>query len=100
LSYFGDVSDWLTDASHWHGTDGVPHRLFEHVQISAISLAIAVLIAIPIGLVLGHFRRGGFLAVNIANLGRAIPALSILLFAVLVFGIGDPPKYLTSIGVV
>jgi osmoprotectant transport system permease protein len=99
-SYFGNVIDWITDSSHWRGSDGVPHRLVEHLEISAVSLVIALLIAIPLGLVLGHFRRGGFAAVNVANLGRAIPALSILLLAVSIWGISDPPHWLRSIGVV
>ena len=100
MSYFGDVWSWLGDGSHWNGAEGVPHRFLEHIQISVISLLIAVVIALPLGLVLGHFRRGGFVAVNLANLGRAIPAISILLIAVLVFGVGDPPSYLRHIGVV
>ena len=99
-SYFGNVKDWLADSSHWQGTDGVPHRLIEHLEISAISLVIALLIAIPLGLVLGHFHRGGFLAINIANLGRAIPAIAILLLAVSIWGIKDPPRLLRSVGVV
>jgi osmoprotectant transport system permease protein len=100
MSYFADVWTWLADGSHWHGGEGVPHRFLEHIQISLISLVIAVVIALPLGLVLGHFHRGGFVAVNVANVGRAIPAISILLFAVLVFGVGDPPSYLRHIGVV
>src|SRR5690348_14417112 len=99
-SYLSTVWDWLSDGSHWTGREGVPHRMLEHVQISAISLLIAIVVAVPVGLILGHYRKGGFLAVNIANLGRAIPAISILLLAVLVWGIKDPPKWLTSIGVV
>jgi osmoprotectant transport system permease protein len=100
VTYFSDVADWITDSANWQGQDGVPHRMLQHLQISLVSLVAALLIAVPIGLVLGHYRRGGFLAINVANLGRAIPSLAILLMAVLAFGIGDPPPYLTSIGVV
>jgi osmoprotectant transport system permease protein len=100
VNYFGNVWSWLTDPANWQGQDGVPHRMLQHIQISVVCLVVAVLIAVPIGLVLGHFRRGGFVAVNVANLGRAIPALSILLIAVLIFGIGSPPRVLTTIGVV
>jgi osmoprotectant transport system permease protein len=99
-SYFGSVWEWLGQNEHWHGDEGVPNRLIEHLQISFISLVVAVAFALPLGLILGHYKRGGFAATNLANLGRAIPAISILLLAVLVFGIGDPPEYLTSIGVV
>jgi osmoprotectant transport system permease protein len=100
VNYFSDVFDWLTDSANWQGQDGIPHRMLQHLQISLVSLVFAALIAVPIGLVLGHFRRGGFVAINVANLGRAVPALAILLMAVLAFGIADPPPYLTSIGVV
>jgi osmoprotectant transport system permease protein len=100
MNYFQNVWDWLADGSHWTGPEGVPNRLVQHVQICAISLLVAALIAVPIGVVLGHFGRGGFLAINLSNVGRAIPAIAILLMAVLAFGIGDPPEYLTTIGVV
>ena len=78
----------------------MPHRFVQHIQICAISLVVALVIAVPIGVVLGHFRRGGFLAVSVSNIGRAVPAIAILLIAVLAFGIADPPEYLTRIGVV
>jgi hypothetical protein len=100
VNYLSNVWDWLADAAHWHGPEGVPQRLLEHLQICAVSLLFALLIAVPIGLVLGHYRRGGFLVINIANLGRAVPALAILLIAVLTFGIKSPPRYLTTIGIV
>lgn len=65
---------WLADPVHWQGPDGIPTRLWEHVAISAASVAVAVLIALPIGLWIGHTGRFAFLAVNIANIGRAIPS--------------------------
>ena len=96
MSYFGNVYDWLSDGDHWTDpAEGVLHRLSEHVQISVVSLVAATAIALPIGLVLGHFRRGGFVAINLSNIGRAIPAIGILLIAVLTFGIGDPPEFFT-----
>ncbi len=79
MNYFQNVWDWLADGSHWTGPEGVPHRLVQHLQICAISLLVAALIAVPIGVVLGHFGRGGFLAINLSNVGRAIPAIAILL---------------------
>jgi osmoprotectant transport system permease protein len=94
------VWDWLTDGSHWQGSEGVPHRLFEHVQISVAPIILAILIAVPIGLVLGHYRKGQFVAVNVANIGRAVPALAILLLAVLILGIGSPPAVFRSVGIV
>ncbi|MEX2458380.1 MAG: ABC transporter permease [Actinomycetota bacterium] len=70
--------DWFGDPAHWIGPEGVPTRVLEHVQISATALLICLLIALPVGLYVGHARRMEFLAVSVANLGRAIPSLAIL----------------------
>jgi osmoprotectant transport system permease protein len=69
---------WLANPIHWSGPDGVPVRVLEHVELSLTAVAIAIVIALPIGLLIGHTRRGEFVAVSIANLGRAIPSLAIL----------------------
>lgn len=69
---------WLVDPANWSGVDGIPARVWEHVQLSVIALAIATLIAVPIGLWIGHTRRGQFWTVQFANVGRSIPSLAIL----------------------
>jgi osmoprotectant transport system permease protein len=69
---------WLLDASHWSGANGIPARLLEHVGLSAASLAIAVAIALPLGLWIGHTGRFTWLAVNSANLWRALPSLAVI----------------------
>jgi osmoprotectant transport system permease protein len=79
---------WLTDPANWQGPNGVPIRLLEHLQLTAIALIVAGLIALPVGLVLGHTGRGGFLAVSAANLGRAIPSYALLLIFFPIFGFG------------
>ena len=73
-----DTIGWLADPAHWQGRAGIPTRLIEHVGLSALSLAIAVAIALPVGLWIGHTGHGARLAVNIANLGRAIPSLAVM----------------------
>jgi osmoprotectant transport system permease protein len=70
--------EWILDGRHWSGPDGIWLRLFQHVELSVASLVAAALIAIPIGLAVGHTRRGQFAAVQAANLGRSIPSLAIL----------------------
>jgi osmoprotectant transport system permease protein len=87
------VFRWFTDRAHWHGGDGLPHRLSEHVSICAIALVAACVVAIPVGVVLGHLGRGGLIALNVANVGRAIPSLAILVVAVPLVGIGEKPAY-------
>lgn len=72
---------WLTDGSHWSGQDGVIVRLLEHLQYSFLAVAIASLIAVPLGLYVGHTGRGRFLAVNSTGALRAIPSLGLLYLA-------------------
>jgi osmoprotectant transport system permease protein len=82
------VWQYLTTAASWQGEDGILHRLWEHVWISALALIIACLIALPVGILLGHAGRGGAVAINLANAGRAIPTLGIIiLFAVSPLGL-------------
>jgi len=88
----GDVWDWFTTGSHWRGPDGVPTRVGEHLALSGISLGIALAVAVPVAVALGHVGRGGFLAVNVSNIGRAVPSLALLVFVAQVFHtIGSAP---------
>jgi osmoprotectant transport system permease protein len=82
---------WLTDPAHWQGIDGIPTRIGEQVHLSVESVAIGALIALPVGIVLGHYGRFGNLAINISNVGRAVPSFGILVIAFQVFGLGDVP---------
>lgn len=91
MSILGDVLRWFADPAHWTGTDGIPVRLVEHVQISAESVAIGAVIALPTGILLGHYGRFGDLAINISNVGRAVPSFGILVIAFQVFGLGLTP---------
>lgn len=75
--------DWLTDPINWSGPDGVPARTVEHLWYSGIALLVAALIAIPVGLVIGHTGRGRFFVVNLAGAARAIPSLGLLYVMVL-----------------
>jgi len=72
---------WLADPIHWHGTDGIVTRLVEHLALSGTSLLIAGLLALPAGMYLGHTGHGAQLVINVLNVGRALPSLAILGFA-------------------
>jgi osmoprotectant transport system permease protein len=72
------TAEWLTDPAQWTGPGAIPQRLVEHVGLSALSLIIAIAIALPAGLAIGHTRRGSALAANLANMGRAIPSLAVI----------------------
>jgi osmoprotectant transport system permease protein len=78
MSFLLQVFSWLASPEHWAGSDGIPNRLAEHVLISGVTIVAAVLLALPIGVLFGHTGRGGFLAINVANLGRAMPSLALL----------------------
>ncbi len=60
----------------------------EHLELSGVAMGIALLIAIPVGVWLGHLHRGSFLAINVSNIGRALPSLAVISIGLGVFGIG------------
>jgi len=62
--------------------------LGRHMLLSGISLLASILVAVPIGLYLGHVRKAQFLAVGISNVGRAIPPLALIAFFIAFLGIG------------
>ncbi|HKV86670.1 MAG TPA: ABC transporter permease [Candidatus Dormibacteraeota bacterium] len=82
---------WLIDPAQWQGPDAILTRIAEHVQLSAESIAIGALIALPIGITLGHFGKFGNVAINVSNVGRAVPSFAILVIAFQIFGLGDFP---------
>jgi osmoprotectant transport system permease protein len=73
-----ELIDWLGNPANWQGPAGIPSRLIEHVWISFISILAATLVALPVGLYIGHTGRAANLAINIANIGRAVPSYAIL----------------------
>jgi len=79
-----EVVAWLTDPIHWSGSEGVPLRLWEHILYSGIAIVLAALIAVPLGLWVGHTGRGRFVAVNLTGAFRAIPSLGLLFVSLMV----------------
>jgi osmoprotectant transport system permease protein len=86
-----DVISWLTDPRQWSGTDGIPVRTLQHLYYSLLATVIAAAIALPIGITIGHTGRGGLVAVNLTNLGRAIPSLGIIILMFTLVGFGVIP---------
>lgn len=74
----GETVTWLTQSSQWSGPDGIPARLLEHIWYSALGVGIAALIALPLGLLIGHTGRGSLLAATASNFGRALPTLGVV----------------------
>ncbi len=84
----GGITAWFLDPATWTGPTGILSRLVEHVWLSGLVVAVGALIAVPIGLAIGHTGRGAFLTVSVANIGRAIPSYALLLIFFTFFGIG------------
>jgi osmoprotectant transport system permease protein len=97
VSFLGQVLQWFLNGTHWQGDSGILTRLFEHVSISAESLVAAALIALPIGITVGHIGRGGNLAINLSNVGRAVPSFALLVIAVQLVGIGFWPAFIALV---
>ncbi|WP_306320292.1 MULTISPECIES: ABC transporter permease [unclassified Streptomyces] len=83
MNLLSDSWNWLADSANWAGDNGVWHRLAQHVSLTLICLVISCLIALPVALVLGHLGKGGALAVNVANVGRAVPTFAVLVLLLL-----------------
>lgn len=84
--------DWLLDPINWSGPDGIPTRIGEHVAISGASILVAIAIAVPVGLWIGHTGRLAFVAVNVANIGRAIPSYAVMAM-ILPISLSISPRY-------
>jgi osmoprotectant transport system permease protein len=97
MSFIGQVVQWFLDPTHWQGDGGIPHRTFEHLTMSGASVLTAALIALPVGIAIGHFGRGGVLAINVSNIGRAIPSFAVLVIAVELVGIGALPAFIALV---
>lgn len=78
VNIFAETWRYLSDGANWSGADGIVARLLEQLLITGTALAVAVLIGLPLALWLGHLGRGGFLAINISNIGRAVPTFALL----------------------
>src|SRR5688572_19816574 len=102
MTFLVSVVAWLAAPGHWTGADGIPIRVLEHLAVSGVALLVAMALAIPVGVILGHQGRGGFVALNLANIGRALPSLALLAFALpisitLGLGLGFWPTLLAMI---
>jgi osmoprotectant transport system permease protein len=85
------VNAFFSDSAHWHGYDGIPQRLLEHVQYSLLALALAAAIGLPVGLFTGHTGRGGNALAFIATAARALPSFGLLVLIVIMMGFGLLP---------
>ena len=69
---------WLFDPDNWGGSNGIGDAVFEHLWYSVVATVAAVVIALPIGVAIGHTGKGRFLAANISGAWRAIPTIGVV----------------------
>jgi osmoprotectant transport system permease protein len=89
MSFLGQVLDWFAASERWSGPSGIPTRLVEHLWMALLAVVAALALGLPLGLWLGHRRQLGTLAINISNVGRAIPSFAILVFGAQLWGIEE-----------
>lgn len=83
MNTLSEAWTWLTTSANWYGDDGIWARLAQHLVLTVVCLLISCVVALPIALVLGHLGKGGALAVNISNVGRAVPTFAVLVLLLL-----------------
>lgn len=90
MNYFS----YLLDASKWGGAGGTGQLLLQHLAYTAAAVVIGAVIAIPLGILIGHTGRGGFLVIGLSNAARAIPSIGLLVLVVLATSTGFGPTVL------
>src|SRR5436305_29331 len=80
----------FVDAFHFIGnnTGLVSHLVLVQIRLSIVAIAGAIALGLPLGVWLGHRRRGSFIAINVGNLLRALPSLAVIAIGLTFFGIG------------
>jgi len=94
MNFMEKAVSYLLTAGNWTGPVGLAARTLEHVEYTAAAVGASALVAIPVGLFIGHTGRGTLLVVGAVNGLRALPTLGVLLLGVLLFGLGvGPPLF-------
>ncbi len=73
-----DVWAYLSDGANWSGQQGIAAYLVQQLLLTGTSVLVAALVGLPLALWLGHLGRGGVLAINLSNIGRAVPTFAVL----------------------
>ncbi|MCL2736254.1 MAG: ABC transporter permease [Propionibacteriaceae bacterium] len=88
MTYLKGALAWLVDPAHWGGAGGIWVRLGQHLLTTALVVGVAALISLPVGIIVGHTRRGSSAVGAIAGAARAVPTLGLLTLFALALGIG------------
>jgi osmoprotectant transport system permease protein len=92
---FGEAIDFIFNGQEARGGGvqvGGPDQVLDlagrHLEVTALAMLLALAVALPAGLILGHYGRGELLAVGIGNAGRALPELALIAFMAAAIGVG------------
>ncbi|MCV6980081.1 ABC transporter permease subunit [Mycolicibacterium pulveris] len=88
MTFLTDALAYIFTAANWGGPAGLAARIGEHLQYTVLAVVFSALIAVPIGMLIGHTGRGTFVIVTGVNALRALPTLGVLLLGVLLWGLG------------
>lgn len=91
MSLMTGVISFFSQPMNWQGPGSIPAHITEHITYVLISTLIGAAIALPVGIGLGHSGRGGLMAINISNIGRAIPSFGVIILVFLLAGYGVIP---------
>ncbi|MGV0743123.1 ABC transporter permease [Mycolicibacterium sp. XJ870] len=91
MNFLQQALEFIFTASNWGGPAGLGARIVEHLQYTVIAVVVSAVIAVPIGMLIGHTGRGILLVVTGVNALRALPTLGVLLLGVLLWGLGLVP---------
>ncbi|GAA1754510.1 ABC transporter permease [Kocuria aegyptia] len=97
MSLVGAALAWLTRPENWSGAGGIPARTLEHLTYSGVTMAVALAVAVPLGLWVGHTGRGSGVVVGLAGALRALPTLGLLTLFTLLLGLGLVPPIIALV---
>ena len=88
MNAFLDAFEWISDPAHWTGPDGIPTRIAEHLAYTGLTVLIAIVIAVTLGLYIGHTGRWRGISIAATGALRALPTLGLLTYLAIAFGFG------------
>ena len=81
----------------WDNASLLWDKALQQLEISAIAMLLSLVIAVPLGVWLGHIHRGAWIAINLGNIGRALPSLAIIAILIAPLGIGREALYVALV---
>jgi osmoprotectant transport system permease protein len=85
--------NYISDGSHWSSSDGITTRLGQHIALSVGALLIALIVAMPLGIAVGHSGKGDDLPILFGTLGRLLPPLGVLVYFAMKTETGTGPSF-------